>query len=112
MDKENENVYGSKIRKLRLDRGLTQNEVAESLHVSPGYICNVENGRTALSLRLLKYFAVLTGRSLDSLVGYLDDDYEKTAIEHELTEEIAKMDSVSRKKLLRILKIWNSEEDR
>ena len=43
--------YGQQIKKLRIDLGMTQNQVAEALNVTPGYICNVENGRTAMSLR-------------------------------------------------------------
>ena len=51
MAKEVEN-YGAKVKKLRLEMGLTQNEVATALSVTPGYISNVENGRTAMSLRV------------------------------------------------------------
>lgn len=108
MTMRKESDYGKKIKKLRLDKGLTQNDVANALNVSPGYICNVENGRTTLSLRLLKYYAALTDRSLDSLVGYLDDDYKAAAIEHELLQEIASLDTDTRKKLLDTLKIWRN----
>lgn len=38
--------YGSMIKDLRIQNGLTQNQVAESLGVTPGYISNVENNRT------------------------------------------------------------------
>ena len=68
---ETEN-YGSLIKNLRQKMGLTQNQVADSLGVTPGYISNVENNRTAMSLRILTYYARLTGCSLDSLVGELD----------------------------------------
>ena len=40
--------YGALVKKLRIDNNLTQNQVAESLGVTPGYISNVENGRTAM----------------------------------------------------------------
>lgn len=63
---EHEN-YGALVKKLRIDNNLTQNQVAESLGVTPGYISNVENGRTAMSLRMLTYYARLVGCSLDSL---------------------------------------------
>ena len=39
---ENEN-YGTLVKNLRIKNGLTQNQVAESLGVTPGYISNVEN---------------------------------------------------------------------
>lgn len=99
--------YGAKVKKLRTDMGLTQNEVAKELEVTPGYICNVENGRTAMSLRVLIYYAKLMNISLDSLVGSLEPSYESTALDRELMEQIQKMDEPAKKKLLQIIKIWN-----
>ncbi len=64
--------YGALVKSLRQKMGLTQNQVAESLGVTPGYISNVEINRTAMSLRILTYYASLIGCSLDSLVGELD----------------------------------------
>ena len=71
----NEENYGSLVKKLRIQAGLTQNQVAVSLGVTPGYISNVENNRTAMSLRILTYYARLVGRSLDSLVGELEPEF-------------------------------------
>ena len=51
----NEN-YGEQIKTYRINLGMTQNQVAKELEVTPGYISNVENGRTAMSLRLLIYY--------------------------------------------------------
>ena len=99
--------YGARIRELRLKMGLGQNDVAAALDVTPGYICNVENGRTAMSLRILIYFAKLTGMSLDALVGTLEPDYEETAVDREIAQESAKLSLENRKKLLKTLKIWN-----
>ena len=55
---ETEN-YGTLIKNLRIQNGLTQNQVAEALGVTPGYISNVENNRTAMSLRILTYYAII-----------------------------------------------------
>ena len=35
---------GAKVKKLRIAHGLTQEDVAKALEVTPGYISNVENG--------------------------------------------------------------------
>ncbi len=99
--------YGAKIKKLRIEMGLTQNEVAKALNVTPGYICNVENGRTAMSLRVLIYYAKLMNITLDSLVGTLEPTYEATSLERELMQEISKLDDSAKKKLLKTLKVWN-----
>lgn len=102
---ESEN-YGSLIKKLRQKMGLTQNEVADSLGVTPGYISNVENNRTAMSLRVLTYYARLTGCSLDSLVGELDPEYSETALDRKLYQNIIKLDVDTKEKLLKTLEIW------
>ena len=65
-DEEFDNL-GSQIKDLRIQMKLTQAEVAAALNVTPGYISNVENNRTAMSLRILMYYAKLMNISLDSL---------------------------------------------
>lgn len=102
---EHEN-YGALVKNLRIDNNLTQNQVAESLGVTPGYISNVENGRTAMSLRMLTYYARLVGCSLDSLVGDLEPEYSETALDRELYEAIIKLDIETKEKLLKTIKIW------
>ena len=95
---ETEN-YGTLIKNLRIQNGLTQNQVAESLGVTPGYISNVENNRTAMSLRILTYYARLVGCSLDSLVGELEPEYAETALDRELYEAIIRLDVETKEKL-------------
>ena len=102
---ENEN-YGSLVKNLRLQNGLTQNQVAESLGVTPGYISNVENNRTAMSLRILTYFGRLIGCSLDSLVGELEPEYYETALDREIYQIILTLDIETKEKLLQTLELW------
>ena len=102
---ENEN-YGNLIKDLRIQKGLTQNQVAESLGVTPGYIGNVENNRTAMSLRILTYYARLTGRSLDALVGELEPEYSETALDRELYNTIINLDFETKQKLLTTIELW------
>lgn len=97
---------GSKIKELRIKMNLTQSEVAAALNVTPGYISNVENNRSAMSLRILTYFAKLTGLSLDALVGLIDSDYQPNALEHEFTELAQKLDTEQQQKLIKTLKLW------
>ena len=99
-------IYGKRIKELRIQMGLTQNEVAAALEVSPGYISNVENGRASMSLRMLIYYSKLTNMSLDSLIGRIEPEYTETALDNELTVEIRKLSVVDKEKLLRMIKIW------
>lgn len=103
MEKEN---YGSMIKNLRIQNGLTQNQVAESLGVTPGYICNVENNRTAMSLRVLTYYARLVGCSLDSLVGEIEPEYAETALDRKLYQSIIQLDMDTKEKLLKTIELW------
>ena len=103
MDSED---YGSLVKKLRQKNGLTQSQVADSLGVTPGYISNVENNRTAMSLRMLTYYARLTGCSLDSLVGKFEPDYAETALDRTLYETILKLDIETKEKLLKTIELW------
>ena len=98
--------YGALVKSLRQKMGLTQNQVAESLGVTPGYISNVENNRTAMSLRILTYYDRLIGCSLDALVGELDSEYSETALDRKLYQTILKLDIDTKEKLLKTLEIW------
>lgn len=96
----------TKIRQLRIDNHLTQEQVAQALDATPGYICNVENGRTAMSLRMLCYFAKLTDTTLDSLVGCMDKDYTSTALDHELMHALSLLTESEKRKLVQTIKMW------
>ena len=100
--------YGNQIKEYRISLGLTQNQVATEMNVTPGYISNVENGRTAMSLRMLIYYAKLMGITLDALVGQLEPEYKSSALDNALLREISKLDESSKEKLLKTIKIWNS----
>ena len=106
MDSED---YGSLVKNLRQKTGLTQSQVAESLGVTPGYISNVENNRTAMSLRILTYYARLVGCSLDSLVGDLEPEYTETALDRELYQAILKLDTETKEKLLKTIELWTKK---
>lgn len=106
MDSED---YGSLVKNLRQKTGLTQSQVADSLGVTPGYISNVENNRTAMSLRILTYYARLVGCSLDSLVGDLEPEYAETALDRELYQAILNLDTETKEKLLKTIELWTKK---
>ena len=98
--------YGNQIKSYRIKLGLTQGQVASELDVTPGYISNVENGRTAMSLKILIYYAKLMGITLDELVGNLENDYKGNALDHALIAEIRKLDNSQKEKLLKTIQLW------
>lgn len=98
-----------RIRQIRIDNHLTQEQVARALDATPGYICNVENGRTAMSLRMLVYFAKLTNTTLDSLVGSMDSSYTATAIDNEIMGLLADFSDSEKLKLIKMIRIWKDK---
>ena len=101
---------GAKVKKLRIAHGLTQEDVAKALDVTPGYISNVENGRNLMTLRMLSYYAELTGVSLDYLAGSVDKNYQNTALDNEIMQLVQNMDADYKEKLIATLRIWNTNE--
>ena len=98
------------MKELRIKMKLTQAEVAKALNVTPGYISNVENNRTAMSLRILIYYARLLNISLDSLIGRIDSEYRETALDREPSEQVNKMSIPEKQKLLKTMKVWMEED--
>ena len=76
------------------------------MNVTPGYISNVENNRTAMSLRILMYYARLMNISLDSLIGRVEPEYKTTALDNELLQLISGMDNKSKSKLIQTIRLW------
>ena len=91
-------------REIRSQPGLSQNDVAKALHVTRGFISNVENGRVNMSMRLMVYYARLMHVSLDEIVGLTDKQYLSTALDHEIMEEISQLSLEEKNDLLNQLK--------
>ena len=91
-------------REIRTQLGLSQSDVAKALHVTRGFISNVENGRVSMSMRMMTYYARLMHCSLDELAGLTDKSYYSTALNHALMTEISKLSIESKQKLLEDLR--------
>ena len=76
------------------------------MDVTPGYISNVENGRTAMSFKFLIYYAKIIGITLDELVGSLEPGYKSNSLDNALMAEISKLNNIEKERLLATIKIW------
>lgn len=99
------NDLGKKVKEIRISNHLTQDQVAKALGVTPGYISNVENNRSLMTLRMLTYYAQLTGMSLDYLAGAIDEDYKDTALDRELLTVMKDFSKEQKEKLIQIARI-------
>lgn len=96
---------GSRIQRLRKEKGLTQEQVAEALDMSVNYLSNIETGRDICSTTLLLGIANLLNASLDYIFGDNLNYNQNNGMEGEqhilLVHEISTM---SEKKCAHLLK--------
>jgi transcriptional regulator with XRE-family HTH domain len=71
----------TKLRELRLARGLTQQHLAQTARVSRGLITNAEAGRTALSPRVLHAIAQTLGVPIDTLFAKPERELHQLLVE-------------------------------
>lgn len=64
----NRMAYGARIKQLRINRGLTQEQLAEKMHVTGTYIVKIENSQRTGSIELAVELADCFGVSLDHLL--------------------------------------------
>ena len=58
---------GKRIQKLRKDKGLTQEQLAERLNLSTVHMAKIETGQSSCSLDVLTEFAMFFNASLECL---------------------------------------------
>lgn len=78
----NYNKLGKKIREKRVARGLTQEEFAEEISISPTFMSDIENGKRKLGLKTLYKTASVLNLSLDYLLDNRVSDIELNKNEH------------------------------
>ena len=69
-------TFGKMLRSLRLSDEISQVDLAEKMHVSRAYICDVENGRRNVSIEKAAQFA--------KVMKYPVSQFIATAIEDQL----------------------------
>ena len=94
------NDLGKRSRAIRDQLGLSQTDVARALHVTRGFISNVENGRVNMSMRLMIYYARLMNVSLDEIAGLTAKEYLSTSLDHAIMEEVSKLSLQQKQNLL------------
>ncbi len=90
---------GRKIANGRLNKGLTQEDLAEKINSNAGYISNIETAKKKPSLRMLIKIVNVLDISLDYLViNELDNKEFKDDVEiMELYKQVKKLNSTDKK---------------
>jgi Predicted transcription factor, homolog of eukaryotic MBF1 len=100
---------GSRIKKTRLKKDITQAKLAEQLSVSPEFLSRVERGNAKPNLPMLARIANI----LDVTLGYLTDGTVKNSSSYQLAEFhniLLQMSGEKRKLLLEIAKLLIGSE--
>ncbi|MBQ7761559.1 MAG: helix-turn-helix transcriptional regulator [Clostridia bacterium] len=97
-------LIGERIKAERKKRGLTQENLAEKLDVSIGYVSQVERGITKISLDLLAEISAILKCDIASLIvgsAVNSENYIKS----DILTEISALDPQKRKLLFEFIKI-------
>ena len=105
------NILGEKIRRLRKDKGLTLDKLAEVSESSKSYIWELENKSPPRpSADKLAKIA----RALDTTIEYLMDEGESVSAEDaadaRFYRQYRQMDATTKEKIRRMVKLWGDAE--
>lgn len=100
-------LIGERIKRARKSRCMTQDDLAEKLNVSIGYVSQVERGITKISLDLLGAISSILNYDIASFISESavnSNEYMET----ELICEIRKLDQKKKKFLMELIKLTNN----
>ena len=95
--------YGEILRQIRISKKLTVGEVAKGIGVKPSDINAFENNESRMSLKNLIAFSLFTDTSVEEILSAIEPAYKDGRTNHELTERIALLTGVEKRRLLRII---------
>ena len=104
---------GLKMKKLRSERGITQEQVAKDLNCTVPFVSNVENNRAKLNLRVLLYYSKLCNVSVDTILDAGRDLPPLDEKERQLNDEVLNVfrgfSVAEKEKIIKMLRIWQEK---
>ena len=99
-------LVGERIKRARKSKGITQENMAERLNVSIGYVSQVERGVTKISLDLLAAISTILGCDVAALIS--ESAINSTEyLESEIVTELCKLDQKKKKFIYNLIKLVN-----
>lgn len=103
---------GQKMKRLRMDLGVTQEKVANDLQCTIAFVSNVENNRAKLNLRVLLYYADLCHVPVDTILDAgRPEEAQYTAAECQTSELLHLFQAFTpeeQTKIIKMMKVWQS----
>lgn len=111
---EHKNVFGSRVRKLRLEKQLSQGDLGRMLGYSDrSAIAKIEAGKNTVSTEKLKEFAKALNTTTSYLLGALEDDLYVLGVSTVYTESgVTLKDEMSSRELRLSKDQWRAFEER
>jgi len=101
------NLLGDKIRKLRKEKSLTLDRLAELTESSKSYIWELENSNPPRpSAEKLAKIANQLGTTIEFLLDESDEIHEADAADAHFYRQYQKMDPNTKEKIRRMVKLW------
>ena len=99
-------LVGERIKRARKSKGITQENMAERLNVSIGYVSQVEGGVTKISLDLLAAISTILECDVAALIS--ESAINSTEyLESEIVTELCKLDQKKKKFIYNLIKLIN-----
>lgn len=98
-------AIGGRIKQKRKDRGMTQEQLAERLFVSVGYISNIERGTTKINLTTLSDIADILDCDVSELIRQTSTG-SKNYLSSELSEIIGGLNNNEKNLLFHLLNTY------
>lgn len=96
------------LKEIRLNRGLTQTEVAKKLGIAQVTYCNYENGNRNPDVCTLMKLSDVFNVSIDELFGYQGKKQEEKPISRQKRYIIDNLDSLTKEELNKVMKYIDS----
>jgi len=68
MSKSAAQKFGDNMKKIRLEKGMSQGDICRALGLDRAYISNIENGKQNLTISTMEKVAKVLGMSVDQLL--------------------------------------------
>lgn len=102
-------MLGNKIRDLREEKNLSQDELSERISLSVNAISNIEGGKSSPNLRTIVSIATELESSIDFLVSEEISKSKNTYI-NEILIKLSKMDELEIRHIYKYISLWNESK--
>ena len=112
VDKKFLRCLGQIIRDARKQKGMTQERLSEIAGVSAKYLSEVEQGRSNVTVLLLRRVSRALKLDLCALLYGCEDNSEERRLKREIADQLQKLQAKELRRAVRILRAMGDGEER